>query len=535
MTPGGRPARAVRADGELRERLIRLLPGGAASGSAPGAVSPGVASPAELPQPDADALLAHLVWSRLVEPGDGVAGALIDALGAAESLELVASGTGAARLCAIAADGASGGDGAAGATGMTGAAGVTGVTGAAGADVFGGPGGSHEPGTADADAPEDDAPGPLTPARVRAGLGRWLPRLSRAASLEDMDRGIAAGLRFVSPGSLFWPDSLQDLGPHAPLGMWIRGEPELLAAFSLAVVGARACTGYGAHVTAELVDGVASAGVAIVSGAAYGVDAVAHRTALACGAPTVAVLAGGADRPYPAAHAELLQRIGASGLVCSEMAPGSAPTRWRFLQRNRLIAALARATLVTEAGVRSGSLNSAGHTAELGRMLGAVPGPVTSAASAGCHRLIREYGATLVTNAAEARELLGLAEDDALFGLGLDGRAPSRGRDAPRSVVPAPHPRRSAGPAPPDGGARHPTATSEPAAQPPPRQPALHRRIIDALPLRGSRRTEEVGRLAGVDARSANGALAELELLGYVVRRETPEDGETGWALLRRE
>ncbi|WP_244302846.1 DNA-processing protein DprA [Leucobacter coleopterorum] len=154
-----------------------------------------------------------------------------------------------------------------------------------------------------------------------------------------------------------------------------RGDTSLLKQTSLAVVGARACTSYGTYVTADLVGGVCASGITIVSGAAYGIDAVAHRAALAAEAPTIAVLAGGVDRPYPSAHGSLLEKIALTGAVCSEVVPGTAPTRWRFLQRNRIIAALARATLVTEAGLRSGSLNTAGHSAEIGRPSERFPAP----------------------------------------------------------------------------------------------------------------------------------------------------------------
>ena len=142
--------------------------------------------------------------------------------------------------------------------------------------------------------------------------------------------------------------------------------------------------------------GLVDRGFTIVSGAAYGIDGMAHRAALASGGTTVAFLAGGVDRFYPLGHEALLGRIAEQGAVVAELPCGSAPTKWRFLQRNRLIAAATEATIVLEAGMRSGSLNTAGHAAALGRPLGAVPGPVTSPASAGCHRLLREYDAVCV-------------------------------------------------------------------------------------------------------------------------------------------
>jgi len=234
---------------------------------------------------------------------------------------------------------------------------------------------------------------------------------------------------------------------------------------------------------------VCQAGVAIVSGAAYGIDAVAHRAALASQAPTIAVLAGGVDRAYPAAHDSLLTRIAQEGLVCSEMIPGSAPTRWRFRMRNRIIAALSDATLVTEAGVRSGTINTAGHAAELGRTLGAVPGPVTSATSAGCHMLIRDYGATLVTDARDACEMLGVTDQLAIF--------PEDAAD--------------------EGGQR-----TKP----------LHERLLDAVPLRGHRTAEDIARRAGLSLAEATGGLAELELLGRV-RSAGYGTGPSEWSLVR--
>jgi DNA processing protein len=156
----------------------------------------------------------------------------------------------------------------------------------------------------------------------------------------------------------------------------------------------------------ETVSAIAEAGVAIVSGAAYGIDGMAHRSALAVGGTTMAFLAGGVDRFYPSGHDALLGRIMDSGLVLAEAPCGYAPTKWRFLLRNRLIAASSQATVVMEAGWRSGSLNTANHAATLCRPLGVVPGPVTSASSAGCHRLLREYDAVCVTTASEMLELL---------------------------------------------------------------------------------------------------------------------------------
>ncbi len=189
--------------------------------------------------------------------------------------------------------------------------------------------------------------------------------------------------------------------------LWVRGQGELAALVerSVALVGSRAATRYGETVAADLAAGLAVHRVTTISGAAFGIDAAAHRGALTAGKPTVAVLACGADRSYPAAHGVLLDSIAEDGCVVSEVPPGAIPTRWRFLERNRIIAALAGGTVVVEAAWRSGALNTAKHAGELNRPVGAVPGPVTSPASAGCHKLIRE-GHTCITDAADLVELI---------------------------------------------------------------------------------------------------------------------------------
>jgi DNA processing protein len=208
-----------------------------------------------------------------------------------------------------------------------------------------------------------------------------------------------------------------DLAP--PLALWVRGPGNAaeLCDQSAALVGARAATGYGQHVATEFGAGLATAGFTVVSGAAIGIDGAAHRGALAAGGPTVAVLACGSDRSYPAAHEALLERIAATGLVVSEYPPASVPARHRFLVRNRLIAALAGGTVVVEAALRSGAQRTAADARALGRPVMAVPGPVTSGQSAGCHRLVRE-GAVLVTRIEEVLEEVGrigvhLAEEPA--------------------------------------------------------------------------------------------------------------------------
>lgn len=223
-------------------------------------------------------------------------------------------------------------------------------------------------------------------------------RIEEAVAAAD-----AVGARFLAPGDPHWPAALDDLGAQRPIGIWALGCWPPAGIDMISVVGARACTSYGSYVAGAISADLASAGVAVVSGAALGIDAAAHRGALAVGGPTVAVLACGIDRVYPRAHEVLLRAIAERGAVLSELPPGATPTRFRFLHRNRVIAALGSGTVVVEAARRSGSLVTARLAAELGRVVMAVPGPVTSDQSTGTHELIRD-GATLVAEASQVRE-----------------------------------------------------------------------------------------------------------------------------------
>jgi DNA processing protein len=237
---------------------------------------------------------------------------------------------------------------------------------------------------------------------------RWRPRADPGSIRRALDAARRTGATLLVPSDSRWPHRLNDLGAHTPHLLWVRGDlARLDASPTVAIVGARSATPYGEAVAADLAAELAASGAIVVSGAAYGIDGVAHRAALSTDGRTVAFLAGGVDRAYPRGHEALLSRIADTGAVISETPCGAAPTKWRFLSRNRLIAALADAVVVVEAGHRSGSLNTAAHAAQLGRALGAVPGPVTSAASAGSHRVLREFGGVCVTSAADVREMLG--------------------------------------------------------------------------------------------------------------------------------
>lgn len=249
-------------------------------------------------------------------------------------------------------------------------------------------------------------------AGMAASLKRWHPRIPDLAPDRDLATMARLGGRLIIPSDELWPVQLADLGIQEPICLWWRGQEQPLpgAATSIALVGSRDSTSYGAAVTGDLAYSLAQRGFTVVSGGAYGIDAHAHRAALAgaSGAvPTIAVMAGGVDRFYPSGNEDLLRAVCNQGAVLAEVPPGSAPTRYRFLQRNRIIAALSAVTVVVEARWRSGALNTAHHAETLGRAVGAVPGSVHSANSAGCHRLLRDGGAVCVTDAAEVAELAG--------------------------------------------------------------------------------------------------------------------------------
>ncbi|GHH16201.1 DNA-processing protein DprA [Streptomyces lanatus] len=312
----------------------------------------------------------------------------------------------------------------------------------------------------------------------RVSHKRWeglRARGMRAEPGRDLAVARDAGVRFLCPGDVEWPAQLDDLGDARPLGLWVRGRASLRmwALRSVAVVGARACTEYGAHMAATLAGGLAERGWVVVSGGAYGVDGAAHRGALGAGGATVAVLACGVDWPYPRGHTQLINRIAEQGLVIGELPPGDHPTPSRFIVRNRVIAALTRGTVVVEAAHRSGSLVTARAAQRLGRHTIGVPGPATSGLSAGVHELLRG-DATLVTDAAEVVELVG----------DMGELAPERrGPVLPRDLL-------------------------EPAA----------RRVLAALPGGRAARTDEIARGAQTTEDDAIARLYELRSLGYVER-----------------
>jgi DNA processing protein len=343
------------------------------------------------------------------------------------------------------------------------------------------------------------------PDAVRALVGA---RVEQDATAADLLRAQRCGARLVVPEDDEWPGLLlhaltvatseepddprqqapRTTAPVPPVALWVRGPARLdeVVDRSVAIVGSRASTAYGEHVAGELGHQLGERGWTVVSGGAFGIDAAAHRGALAAGAPTIAVLACGIDRVYPAAHGALFHRIAEEGLLVSEWPPGAAPHKHRFLVRNRLIAGLTRGTVVVEAAARSGAQATARRADRLGRPVMVVPGPVTSAMSVGCHELLRdaELGAVLVGNAAHVIEAVGRLGED----------------------------------------------LAEPPARPVDRRDGLSDvavRVLDACPVRNGVSPERLAATAGCDVLDVLRVLPALELADLV------EWTGTGWRIAR--
>jgi len=322
-------------------------------------------------------------------------------------------------------------------------------------------------------------------------LGATIAERADRTSPEAVHRLAAASkARFVVPGDEEWPAGLDDLAYAEPIqrrggvpfGLWLRGPGHLarLANQSVAVVGSRAATAYGSGFATDLGAELAELGVTVVSGMAFGIDAAAHRGALVVGGPTLGVVANGVDVAYPPGNSALCEAVARDHLLVSELPPGAHPTRIRFLARNRLIAALARGTVVVEAALRSGARNTAGWALECQRPLMAVPGPVHSRASAAPHLMIRNGQATLVTRATEVLELVSATGDHLLVP-----------RASPRRVTDA--------------------LTEAQLA------------VFEATPARGALSSGDIALAAGVPVPGCLVALQELEAAGLV------EESDRGW------
>jgi len=337
----------------------------------------------------------------------------------------------------------------------------------------------------------------LTEGRTPAGTGRiagldralrrWAARLGTAPTTITLDAWHRDGIRLLCPGDPGWPGQLDVLGDARPWALWLRGSADLRYAClrSVSIVGTRAATSYGEHVCLEMSAALAERGWAVISGGAFGIDKCAHRGALTAEGITIAVLPSGVDEPFPLAHHVLFDAIAAHGVLVSEWPPGRPPTRPGFLVRNRVIAALSRGTVVVEAALRSGALNTARHARDQCRPLMAVPGPVTSPASAGCHQIIRDWGGVCVTGAGDVLELLAFPGDD------LPARL--RGPVLPRDALD------------PDS-----------------------RRVLEAVPARAGRGPARIAVSAGVDFDTVLRCLGGLAAGGFVERCDR------GWRLRKQ-
>jgi DNA processing protein len=321
---------------------------------------------------------------------------------------------------------------------------------------------------------------------LRQALDRWAGRLGEAPAEPALDAWRREGIRLVCPGDPEWPGQLDVLGDARPWALWVRGNGDLRYAClrSVSIVGTRSVTAYGSYVCTDMTVTLAERGWTVVSGGAFGIDGCAHRAAVTADGVSVAVLACGVDRDYPQSHHGLFRAIRAKGATVSEWPPGRMPTRPGFLVRNRVIAALSRGTVVVEAALRSGALNTARHACDQGRPLMAVPGPVTSALSAGCHEIIRDWGAVCVTGACDVINVLSFPGDEPP---GL-----ARGPVLPRDVL-----------------------------------DPVTRQVLEAVPAQAGRGPARIAVAAGVGFDTAMRCLGALAAAGFVERCDR------GWRLRR--
>lgn len=331
------------------------------------------------------------------------------------------------------------------------------------------------------DALELIATGRVPVRHAKALQGRW-----RALDLDrELEKAHRGSIRIIERGGEHWPEALDDLGATRPFALWVRGaaDPGELLQKSVAMVGTRDPSSYGQHVARTWSAGLVDRGYSIVSGGAFGIDAAAHRAVLDVGGRTMCVLASGVDVAYPSAHAPLFERIAQSGLVVSEAPLGFGARRQRFLTRNRVIAASTSATIVVEAAHRSGTTSTAHAAARLARLVFAVPGPVTSVVSAGCHRLISEQVAMLAASLGDVLQTM------SPIGTTILPEVPRDPRDELTSTQ----------------------AT-----------------VLDAIPPREAISFERLATTAGLDVSETALALATLQRLGFVAV------AADGWRLIPR-
>ena len=327
-------------------------------------------------------------------------------------------------------------------------------------------------------------------------------RLAEVDPARELDRAERMGIRFLVPGDPEWPAGLDDLDhvdqldhwdPTAesvalsfggtPPGIWVRGPMPLTElAGAVAVVGSRTASVYGLETTRAIAGHLALASVPVVSGAALGIDFAAHDAALRSGGASVAVLPCGVDRVYPMKHRALLAHLASEFAVVSEQPPGSGPTQLRFLARNRLIAALTRGTVLVEAALRSGALNTVRWAEQMSRPVMCVPGPVTSYTSMGVHHCLRRGGAIVVTHGSEVLESVGALGEHLLE----EPRGPERPRD---------------------------------------RLSPVERTVLEQVPATTPVGVDRIARLSLLHVRDTIGALGRLEVKGFVVH------GDGGWRL----
>jgi len=327
---------------------------------------------------------------------------------------------------------------------------------------------------------------PVTPKELQR-LDHWRIRLATSDPDQDLAICNRLGGRLVCPGDPEWPTTLDDLADHRPYALWLRGPGDLRYGClrSVAIVGSRAASPYGLRMASDLAANVADQGWTVISGGALGIDAAAHRGALAADGPTIAIFANGVDIPYPASNERLFAEMAQRSLLVSESAPGTAPNRLRFLIRNRVIAALSRGSLIVEAEARSGALNTAAWARKLSRVVMAVPGPITSQTSVGSHKLLREEGSILITRPEEIIEAVGR--------IGTDLAPPPYTPVLPRD-----------------------------------RLEEVTRSVLEAIPARGSAGPAQLAAKAGVGLNTVNAKLGLLAAAGFIER------SPSGWRLARQ-